>query len=164
MKIRVKYIFAVIVLLAAGYFVYLRVTTDKKPAPKESLQVLFSDVSQDIQDGQYNVAEKKLNEYIDSSASVSDRQSAQVNLATVLLYKKEDAQALDLLLRLEKEKASFGYTTYVMIASIYEKRQEKAKAADYYQKAVEAANASSEITDDMYVKYYEQKIKNLRGN
>lgn len=150
-----------IVLVAAGGLLTIKLWPKSKSPPPKTIQKTFENSSKLMQRGQYNMAQKELQDYIQSSASDSDKRDAKMSLARVLVYKKEYDAALNLLLDLDKSGQDLGYTTYTTMVGLYEKKNDTQSAKKYVQKAIDSIKKSPEPTDDLYLPQYEEKLKDL---
>jgi len=133
----------------------LTVTEQKKQAQNTVTQ---------INSGKYKAALDSSQQLVDNTPPGSpERYTALSYLGVAYMTNRQYDQALNAFLQAEAiKKDQSSYSMFVSMAQIYTQKGDKAKAIEYYQKAIARTKATPENADDLYIPAYEAAIKRLQ--
>lgn len=155
----------IVIIIIAGivYGLMWKKSNDQTVAEKEQDSQLQHGVDQ-INSGNYEEALSSNKQLVENlPADSSKRYDALVSLGISYVATGKTDEALKTLLEAEAiKKEQTSYSVFVTIGQIYTMKNEKPKAIEYYQKAIERTKVTPEDADDLYVPGYEAAIKELQ--
>jgi len=161
-KVLIALLILVLLISVGGYLVISRLLSPKLSVTKQKAVIAHTEVQ--INSGNYKAAldtSKKLLK--DLPQDSPQRYLALTNLGTAYVTNHQIDLALQAYLQAEAiKKEQTSYSVFVTMAQIYTQKGDKAKAIEYYQKAIARTKATPEDADDLYVPNYQAQIKALQ--
>jgi Tfp pilus assembly protein PilF len=150
---------------AAAAFVYVQYIRNTAPANNDKQEKAeVQKTTNTINSGNYKSALSQSQALVEKlPADSPQRYDALVNLGISYTANGQIDKALETLQQAEAiKKDQTSYSVFVMMAQLYTKKGDKAKAIDYYNKTIARAKATPEDSDDLYIPTYQSFIKELQ--